>query len=149
MRRKSDRMHRCGVLAGFGVGVGLGAFGRDLARSTDNLESWFPLSFSPMQVWSLQKHFELQFIIICTTVHNRITTCNRKLGSAQCIPKVSAASAALSPSPLSPAVSPPSIYLPEKPQISSIPPEPSPGFSRVSEIMRFGFPGLDNIRSCK
>ncbi|XP_057375067.1 endonuclease G, mitochondrial-like [Daphnia carinata] len=29
----------------------------------------------------------------------------------------------------------------------SIPPEPIPGASRVSQIMRFGFPGLDNVRS--
>lgn len=29
----------------------------------------------------------------------------------------------------------------------SIPPEPTHGASRVSQIMRFGFPGLDNVRS--
>ena len=30
-----------------------------------------------------------------------------------------------------------------------IPPEPQKGISRVAEIMRFGFPGFDNIRSRK
>ena len=32
---------------------------------------------------------------------------------------------------------------------NEIPPEPQKGISRVAEIMRFGFPGFDNIRSRK
>ena len=55
---------------------------------------------------------------------------------------VSAASAAV----LSPAVTQPAIpSFPEKTDL--IPAEPPKGYSRVSEIMRFGFPGFDNIRS--
>ncbi len=33
--------------------------------------------------------------------------------------------------------------------LAEIPPEPEKGLGRTSEIMRFGFPGLDNIRSRK
>merc|ERR1712062_713093 len=55
---------------------------------------------------------------------------------------VSAATAAV----LSPAVTQPAIpSFPEKTDL--IPAEPPKGYSRVSEIMRFGFPGFDNIRS--
>ena len=56
---------------------------------------------------------------------------------------ISAASAA---AVLSPAVTQPTIpSFPEKTDL--IPAEPPKGYSRVSEIMRFGFPGFDNIRS--
>ena len=55
---------------------------------------------------------------------------------------VSAASAAV----LSPAVTEPAIpTFPEKTDL--VPAEPPKGISRVAEIMRFGFPGFDNIRS--
>lgn len=65
-------------------------------------------------------------------------------------PTVSAATAVLAPpTPISPAVTPPVVAVPEKSRVGQIPPEPVPGLSRVAEIMRFGFPGLDNIRSCK
>ena len=37
--------------------------------------------------------------------------------------------------------------VPIQKELIEIPPEPKPGLSRVAEIMRFGFPGLDNIRS--
>lgn len=69
--------------------------------------------------------------------------------------QVSAATAVALPPPppsISPAVTPPVISLPQShPEkvVPAVPPEPAPGFSRVAEIMRFGFPGLDNIRSCK
>jgi len=56
---------------------------------------------------------------------------------------VSAATAAI----LSPA--PSSLVLPDPPNKDFIPPEPQKGISRVSEIMRFGFPGFDNVRSRK
>lgn len=65
-------------------------------------------------------------------------------------PSVSAATAVLAPPPsISPAVTPPVVAVPEKSGLGQIPPEPAPGLSRIAEIMRFGFPGLDNIRSCK
>ena len=55
---------------------------------------------------------------------------------------VSAATAAV----LSPAVTEPAIpAFPEKTDL--VPAEPPKGISRVAEIMRFGFPGFDNIRS--
>jgi len=50
---------------------------------------------------------------------------------------------------MSPPVSAPVVPLPAKPVAPEVPPEPMPGFSRIAEIMRFGFPGLDNIRSHK
>ena len=58
-------------------------------------------------------------------------------------PSVSAATALASP--LSPPLTAPSVAVPRK--TDAVPPEPAPGFSRIAEIMRFGFPGLDNIRS--
>jgi len=64
-------------------------------------------------------------------------------------PKVSAATAVASPPSLSPAVTPPVVMVPDKSGLGHIPPEPAPGLSRIAEIMRFGFPGLDNIRSCR
>ena len=48
---------------------------------------------------------------------------------------------------LSPPVTPSEVPVPMKKDLVEIPLEPKPGISRVSEIMRFGFPGLDNIRS--
>jgi len=54
---------------------------------------------------------------------------------------------------MSPPVTAPSTVLPSKASTvvvtPQVPPEPAPGFSRIAEIMRFGFPGLDNIRSHK
>ena len=48
---------------------------------------------------------------------------------------------------MSPAITEPAVPLmPEKPK-DLIPAEPPKGYSRVAEIMRFGFPGFDNIRS--
>lgn len=58
---------------------------------------------------------------------------------------VSAASVAV----LSPPMSEPAVpILPEK-KSDLVPAEPPKGYSRVAEIMRFGFPGFDNIRSRK
>ena len=48
---------------------------------------------------------------------------------------------------LSPHITPSEVPLPIGKDALDIPPEPRPGISRVAEIMRFGFPGLDNIRS--
>ena len=56
---------------------------------------------------------------------------------------VSAASAAI----MSPALSEPAVPIVPEKKMDLIPPEPPKGLSRVSEIMRFGFPGFDNIRS--
>ena len=55
---------------------------------------------------------------------------------------VSAASAAV----LSPAITEPAVPI-IKENTSLVPAEPPKGLSRVAEIMRFGFPGFDNIRS--
>merc|ERR1712203_984567 len=44
---------------------------------------------------------------------------------------------------LSPALTEPAVpLLPEKPKLDLIPAEPPKGYSRVAEIMRFGFPGF-------
>ena len=48
---------------------------------------------------------------------------------------------------LSPPITPSEVPVPIGKDAIDIPPEPRPGISRVAEIMRFGFPGLDNIRS--
>ena len=48
---------------------------------------------------------------------------------------------------LSPPITPSEVPVPIGKDALDIPPEPRPGISRVAEIMRFGFPGLDNIRS--
>ena len=48
---------------------------------------------------------------------------------------------------LSPPITPSQVPLPMTKDIVEVPPEPQQGISRVAEIMRFGFPGLDNIRS--
>ena len=48
-------------------------------------------------------------------------------------------------SELSPVVTQPEVAVPPKP--TGLPAEPPAGISRIGEIMRFGFPGLDNIRS--
>ena len=49
--------------------------------------------------------------------------------------------------PLAPVPTEPAVPVPKKEL--GIPPEPAPGTNRIAEIMRFGFPGLDNIRSHK
>ena len=54
------------------------------------------------------------------------------------------AATALAPSPSSSA---PAVAVPPKTEMKEPPEEPPPGISRIAEIMRFGFPGLDNIRS--
>jgi len=48
---------------------------------------------------------------------------------------------------LSPPITPSQVPVPMTKEIIEVPPEPQKGISRVAEIMRFGFPGLDNIRS--
>ena len=48
---------------------------------------------------------------------------------------------------LSPRITPSEVPVPTNKEIIEVPPEPKQGISRVAEIMRFGFPGLDNIRS--
>lgn len=47
---------------------------------------------------------------------------------------------------LAPVVAAPAVTVPEK-ELPGLPAEPPPGTNRIAEIMRFGFPGLDNIRS--
>ena len=54
---------------------------------------------------------------------------------------------AAEPIALAPVPAVPAVPVPRKE--SGIPPEPAPGTNRISEIMRFGFPGLDHIRSHK
>ena len=49
--------------------------------------------------------------------------------------------------PLSPPITPSQVPVPMQKEVIEVPPEPQRGISRVAEIMRFGFPGLDNIRS--
>ena len=56
---------------------------------------------------------------------------------------VSAATAAV----LSPAITEPAVPFVPSPKADLVPAEPQKGFSRVAEIMRFGFPGFDNVRS--
>lgn len=58
---------------------------------------------------------------------------------------VSAASVAV----LSPNLSEPAVPILPAPNKDLIPAEPPKGYSRVAEIMRFGFPSFDNIRSRK
>ena len=58
---------------------------------------------------------------------------------------VSAASAVV----LSPPISEPAVPLIQEKQLDLIPAEPPKGYSRVAEIMRFGFPSFSNIRSRK
>ena len=48
---------------------------------------------------------------------------------------------------LSPSITPSQVPVPMNKEVIEVPPEPQKGISRVAEIMRFGFPGLDNIRS--
>ena len=48
-------------------------------------------------------------------------------------------------SELAPVVTQPEVDVP--PKSVGLPAEPPAGISRIGEIMRFGFPGLDNIRS--
>ena len=48
---------------------------------------------------------------------------------------------------LSPVVTEPEVPIPVKESLQVVPPEPEKGRSRIMEIMRFGFPGMDNIRS--
>ncbi len=53
----------------------------------------------------------------------------------------------VAPAPVAPA---PVVVVPEVPipsKETGLPTEPLPGTNRIAEIMRFGFPGLDNIRS--
>ena len=63
------------------------------------------------------------------------------------LPMFGTVSAASPVAVMSPALTEPAVpLLPEKPK-DLIPAEPPKGYSRVAEIMRFGFPGFDNIRS--
>ena len=66
----------------------------------------------------------------------------------QWLPRPLLAATALAPTELSPAVSPSEVAVPAK-EVPGVPAEPPKGISRMSEIMRFGFPGLDNIKSHK
>ena len=64
------------------------------------------------------------------------------------LPMFGTVSAASPVAVMSPALTEPAVpLLPEKPKLDVIPAEPPKGYSRVAEIMRFGFPGFDNIRS--
>ena len=68
----------------------------------------------------------------------------KKLPGLPTFGTVSAASAVV----MSPAITEPAVpIMPEKPRVDLIPAEPPKGYSRVAEIMRFGFPGFENIRS--
>ena len=119
-------MHR--VLVGFGAGLGAGAAVAEALRSRQEdlkglrVSAATAVALPPPQVCSQSTHFVTK---MSKVVH-------------------------VLPTQISPAVTAPSIALPEKGTVpAAVPPEPAPGFSRVAEIMRFGFPGLDNIRSCK
>lgn len=61
-------------------------------------------------------------------------------------PPMLRAATATAPHQLAPAVTPAEVAVPPK-DLAGIPPAPPRGISRTAEIMRFGFPGLDNIRS--
>ena len=47
---------------------------------------------------------------------------------------------------LAPITAEPEVPVPQK-EVPGLPAEPPRGTNRIAEIMRFGFPGLDNIRS--
>ena len=81
---------------------------------------------------------------ICVQKH--VLQFRRNYESLPGLPTFSTVSAATA-SILSPA--PSSLVLPDPQNKDFIPPEPQKGISRVSEIMRFGFPGFDNVRSRK
>jgi len=77
---------------------------------------------------------------------DRLVLENKQNGALPAMPAFATVSAATAVQ-LSPPLSAPSTAIPFKPNVHDVPPEPRPGFSRIAEIMRFGFPGLDNIRS--
>jgi len=87
--------------------------------------------------------------VVGVTVDRWLTKTECMMSSLPGLPSSATVSAATAVQ-LSPPVSAPSVALPSKAMATpEVPPEPAPGFSRIAEIMRFGFPGLDNIRSHK